>query len=46
MALNFILGQNNSYGEFRSLFTNGLKLWPDCLETAYQEAAKHNPKRV
>ena len=46
MAVKFILGLNNSYSEFRSFFTNGLKPWPDCLETAYQEAAKYNPKRA
>ena len=46
MAVKFILGLNYSYGEFRSFFTNGLKPWPDCLETAYQEAAKYNPKRA
>lgn len=46
MAVNFILGLNNSYREFRSFFTNGLKPWSDCLETAYQEAAKYNPKRA
>ena len=42
----FILGLNNSYNEFRSFFTNGLKPWPDCLESAYQEAAKYNPKHA
>ena len=46
MAVKFIMGLNNNYGEFRSFFTNGLKPWPDCLETAYQEAAKYNPKRA
>ena len=46
MAVKFILGLNNSYNEFKSFFTNGLKPWPDCLETAYQEAAKYNPKRA
>ena len=46
MAVKFILGLNNSYNEFRSFFTNGLKPWPDCLETAYQEAAKYNPRRA
>ena len=44
--MKFILGLNNNYSEFRSLFTNGLKPWPDCLETAYQKAAKYNPKRA
>ena len=37
MALKLILGLNSNYGEFKSFFTNGLKPWPDCLETAYQE---------
>jgi hypothetical protein len=46
MAVKFILGLNNSYNEFRSFFTNGLKPWPDCLETAYQESAKYNPRRA
>ena len=46
MAVKFILGLNNSYSEFRSFFTNGLKAWPDCLGTAYQDAAKYNPKRA
>ena len=46
MAVKFILGLNNSYNEFKSFFTNGLKPWPDCLESAYQEAAKYNPKRA
>ena len=46
MAVKFILGLNISYNEFKSFFTNGLKPWPDCLETAYQEAAKYNPKRA
>ena len=30
MAAKFILGLNNSYNEFNSVFTNGLKPWPDC----------------
>ena len=46
MAVKFVLGLNSSYGEFKSFFTNGLKSWPDCLEAAYQEAAKYNPKRA
>ena len=46
MAVKFILGLNNSYNEFKSFFTNGLKPWPDCLESAYKEAAKYNPKRA
>ena len=46
MAIKFILGLNSSYNEFRSFYTNGLKPWPDCLETAYQNAAKYNPKRA
>ena len=46
MAGKFILGLNHSYSEFRSFYTNGLKPWPDCLETAYQDAAKYNPKRA
>ena len=46
MAVKFILGLNSAYIEFTSFFTNGLKAWPDCLETAYQEAAKYNPKRA
>lgn len=46
MAVQFILGLNSSYNEFRSFCTNGLKPWPDCLETAYQDAAKYNPKRA
>ena len=44
MAVKFILGLNSSYLEFKSFFTNGLKPWPDCLETAYKEAAKYDPK--
>ena len=46
MAVKFVLGLNNSYNEFRSFYTNGLKPWPDCLETAYQDAAKYNPRRA
>lgn len=46
MSVKFILGLNSNYGEFKSFFTNGLKPWPDCLETAHQEAAKYNPKRA
>ena len=46
MAVTFILGLSNSYNEFKSFFTNGLKPWPDYLESAYQEAAKYNPKRA
>ena len=45
MAVKFILGLNSSYLEFKSFFTNGLKPLPDCLESAYQEAAKYNPPR-
>ena len=45
-AVKFILGLNNTYSEFRSFYTNGLKSWPDCLETAYHDAAKYNPKRA
>ena len=46
MAVKFIPGLNDNYNEFRSFFTNGLKPWPDCLDAAYQEAAKYNPKRA
>jgi Zinc knuckle len=46
MAVKFILGLNNNYVEFKSFYTNGLKTWPDCLETAYQDTAKFNPKRA
>ena len=46
MAVKFIPGMNISYNEFKSFYTNGLKPWPDCLETAYQEGAKYNPKRA
>ena len=46
MAVKFILGLYNSYNEFKSFFTNGLKPCPDCLESAYQEAAKYNLKKA
>ena len=44
MAVKFILGFSNSYVE--SYYTNNLKVWPDCLETAYLEATKYKPTRA
>ena len=46
MAVKFILGLNNAYSEFRLFYMNGLKPWPDCLEAAYQDATRYNPRRA
>jgi hypothetical protein len=46
MAVKFILGLNNHYAEFKNYFINSLKDWPDCLDEAYNEAAKFKPTKL
>ena len=46
MAVKFILGLNNYYSEFKNFYINNLKVWPDCLDEAYNEASKFKPTKL
>ena len=43
MAINFTMGLNHHYDEYKRYYINSLREWPTSLEEAYMEAAKYNP---